>query len=261
MSQEFLLFVSKLAPLAGLPEGLLVVALLGVCFSAWRRAYRAARIFGVMALAIYWTGATPVVANWLMSTLERQHPAAPATLPRAEVGIVLGGAVQAPVPPRVEPELGEAADRVWHAAQLYRSGHIKKIVVVGGNLPWSRAAVPEAELIRSLLIGLGVPATSILIGSTSRNTFENAIEARSIMQGRPFESALLITSAAHMPRALATFRQAGIPIEPAPCDFRTSDTMGETVLDWLPQARSFAVTNEALREWLGFHVYRWRGWL
>jgi uncharacterized SAM-binding protein YcdF (DUF218 family) len=261
MPADLQLFLSKLLPLIVLPEGLLSSALIAVFVSAYRRSWRGASVSAALAFGIYVTSASPITAHWLMGSLERQHPADPASLPRADVAIVLGGAVHAPSRPRREPELGDAVDRVWYAAQLYRSGSVKRILVVGGSLPWWPHGRPEAELIRAMLVDLGVPATAIDIGATSRNTYENAVEAKALMQKRPFTSGLLVTSAWHMPRALAIFTKAGIPVVPAPCDFRASDTLSGTLLDWVPQADAFAMTSAALREWMGFYVYRWRGWL
>ena len=261
MSAELFLFLSKVAPLAILPEGLLTCALIGIAVSALRGAHRLARVLVVVALAIFWTSATPTVARWLTGTLEQQYPSNPSTLPRADVAIVLGGAVSAPIPPRQAPELGAAADRVWHAAHLHRSGHVQRIIAVGGSVPWGPQHSSEAEVIRQLLVELGVPRSAIQIGITSRNTYENAVETKALAKELPFATALLVTSAWHMPRALAVFKKAGIPVVPAPCDFRADDTLTGTVLDWLPHADAFAMTSAALREWLGYYVYRWRGWL
>lgn len=261
MSADFTLFLSKIAPLAVLPEGLLASALVGASISAMLSAHRLAKILAIVALGIFWTSASPTVAHWLTDTLEQQYPSAPATLSRADVAIVLGGAVSAPTPPRQAPELGAAADRVWHAAQLYRSGRVQRIVAVGGNVPWGTQRTPEAEVIRQLLIELGVPHSSIQIGGTSRNTYENALETQMLHREQPFATALLVTSASHMPRALAIFKKAGIPVVPEPCDFRAGDARTGTVLDWLPHADAFAMTSAAFRERLGYYIYRWRGWL
>ena len=261
MSNQLQLLLSKLLPLAVLPEGLIAVALFGVAACVWRGARRSAMVLSASAIALFWTGANPLVANWLMATLESQHQVDPRTLPQADVAIVLGGAIYSPSPPRQDPELGEAADRVWHAARLYRAGHVKRIIVVGGNLPWWPGGEPEAALIQKLLVELGVPATAIQTGDTSRNTFEKAIEARALMKEQPFAAGLLVTSAWHMPRALAVFKKAGLPVVPAPCDYRSGDGRSGTLLDWVPNAQALAITSTALREWIGYHVYRWRGWL
>lgn len=261
MSVDVQLFLSKILPLVFLPEGVISIALLVVLLSVWQQAWRLAASTAALAFAMFWMSATPIVANWLLATLERQYPGDPSALPRVDIAIVLGGAVYDATPPRTEPELGDAVDRVWHAAKLFRSGHVKGILVVGGNLPWVPGRRPEAELIRALLIDLAVPETAISIGSTSRNTYENALEAKALMEKQPFVSGLLVTSAWHMPRALATFTKAGLPVHPAPCDYRSSETLSDTLLDWIPQAGAFATTSAALREWIGIHVYRWRGWL
>lgn len=261
MPADLVLFLSKVVPLAALPEGLIALALIAIVISALLRSRRVTMILAVVTLGVFWACATPTVANRLTGTLEGQYPANPATLPRAEVAIVLGGAVSAPVPPRDAPELGAAVDRVWYAAQLLRTGRVQRIMVVGGNVPWGLQATPEAEVIRDLLVGLGVPPSSIQIGATSRNTYENAVEAKTLSKTQPFASALLVTSAAHMPRALAVFKKAEIPVVPAPCDFRSSDVMTGTILDWLPHAEAFAMSSAALREWIGYYAYRWRAWL
>jgi uncharacterized SAM-binding protein YcdF (DUF218 family) len=261
MPPDSLLFLSKVGPLVVLPEGLIAIALLGMAISTLLHARHLATIFALAAFAIFWTSATPIVANWLTSTLERQYPSIPATLPRADVAIVLGGAVSAPIPPRDVPELSAAADRVWYAAHLVRTGRVQRLVVVGGNVPWGLKATPEAEVIRDLLVELGVSRASIQIGANSRNTYENAIEAKALSKEQPFDSALLVSSAAHMPRALAVFRKAGIPVVPAACDFRSTAVLTATVLDWLPTAEAFAMTSAAMREWIGYYAYRWRDWL
>lgn len=261
MPAELQLFLSKVLPLTLLPEGLVTFALVGACLALLLRATRIAGVLAVFALAIFWLSAMPIFANWLVGTLERQYPPNSAALPKAELAIVLGGAVSAPKAPHPTPELYDASDRVWYAAHLYRSGHVKRMVVVGGQLPWEQAAQPEGEVIRDMLVTLGVPSEAIMVGTSSRNTYENATEAASILRGIPLDRVLLVTSAAHMPRALAIFRKAGFPVEPAPCDFRASDRLTGTALDWLPQASAFAMTSGALREWIGYYAYKWRGWL
>jgi uncharacterized SAM-binding protein YcdF (DUF218 family) len=236
-----------------LPEGLLALALIGICLSLLFRAMRVAGILTAIALIVLALSAMPLFANWLMGTLETQHAAA--TPPRAEVAIVPGGGVITSTT-RPGPEFLEAADRVWYAAHLYRSGHVKRIIAVGGRQ--QRAGRPEAEVMREMLIALGVPSESITIGTASRNTYEYAREARTIM--REPQTALLVTSAFQMPRALAVFQKTGMMVEPAPCDFRTRRRSG-TSLDWLPDADAFLMTSDAMREWIKYYTYRWRGWL
>ena len=258
---EPILFLTKLLPIVLYPVGLAIgLLLLGVvCMLRDRRRLSLACIGA--ALVLLWVCSMPVFAEWSLGSLERQYPAtAIADTPKADVAILLGGAIGQPLPPRVTPDLSPAADRVLHAARLYRAGKVGRILVAAGNIPWVSSVKSEAELIRDLLEEWGVPEAAIQIAGTSRNTYENALEVKALRQRSDFSSALLVTSAAHMPRALATFRHAGLPVIPATTDVEVthSDT---TILAWLPGADALAMTTAAMREWIGFLAYRARGYL
>jgi uncharacterized SAM-binding protein YcdF (DUF218 family) len=199
------------------------------------------------------------VAEWLTRKLEQQFPPVSlARTPQADAAIVLGGAIAAPIAPRVEIELVDASSRVLHAARLYRSGNVERILVVGGNLPWGPGIAPEAEFIRQLLIEWGVPVSAISVAGESRNTFENALEVAKLREGAWFRSALLITSATHMPRAVAIFRRAGIPVTAATTHV-TVVNHPRTVLDWLPDVAALTMTTIVIKEWIGSRVYRHYG--
>src|SRR5262249_54446184 len=132
----------------------------------------------LVALSWLWVCSTPIVAESLVIRLERRFPPAALTqTPAADVAIVLGGAVGQPIVPRVEIELLDSSSRILHATRLYRSGKVKRILVVGGNLPWEPGVVPESETVRQLLNEWGVPNHAISVAGQSRNTFENALEA------------------------------------------------------------------------------------
>ena len=73
---------------------------------------------------------------------------------------------------------------------------------------------------------------------------------------------LLVTSATHMPRAMAAFKLAGVNASAVPCDYISSFN---SVVDisWLhlPKTNSlqgFATWNHEI---IGTWVYRWRGWI
>ena len=82
-----------------------------------------------------------------------------------------------------------------------------------------------------------------------------------MLRARGFKSALLVTSASHMPRAMATFRRAGVPVVAATTDVSVVDSGHIDVFEWLPSADALAATTGAIREWLGYWVYRVRGYL
>jgi uncharacterized SAM-binding protein YcdF (DUF218 family) len=262
LADVFLLFLSKLLPIFVLPLGLtLSLALLGIVL--WLFYYRRlARLCFGTALAILWICSTPVVANRAIASLEGQYPPrSMADTPHADAAIVLGGVIGQPEPPRVAAELTDTSDRVLHAARLYRAGKVKRILVSAGNIPWATAMKPEAELIRDLLVEWGVAADAIESGTESRNTFENAMEIQRMLRSKGFTSALLVTSATHMPRAMATFKRAGVPVIASTTDVSVVKSAHADPLRWLPNAGALAATTTAVREWMGYLAYRARGYL
>ena len=254
--------LTKVLPLFVYPLGLAIsLILLGVLLAKFDFRRLAAWIVAA-ALIVLWTCSTPIFARWALASLERQYP--PRTMaetPEADVAIVLGGVVGQPLPPRVDSDLSGAADRVLHAARLYRAGKVKRILVSAGNLPWLPGVKPEAELIKELLVEWGVPEGAIEIAGASRNTYENALEIKGIWSKEQFSSGLLVTSAAHMPRAMAVFRHAGIPVVASTTDVQVIDDVPVFPFAWLPDVAALGATTEAMKEWLGYWVYRARGYL
>jgi uncharacterized SAM-binding protein YcdF (DUF218 family) len=159
-----------------------------------------------------------------------------------------------------EPRLGSGANRALQAVRLYRAGRVHFILISAGNLSWHQARVPEAQHIAYLLKEWGVPNDALIIEGQSRNTYENALRSKPIWDARGFRSGLLVTSAFHMPRALAVFRHVGFAVEPAAADFHGGPVLEGGPLAFLPDAAALAASSLALKEWLGLLVYRLRGW-
>jgi uncharacterized SAM-binding protein YcdF (DUF218 family) len=148
---------------------------------------------------------------------------------------------------------------VFAAYSLWRAGKAKTILVSGGDEPWADATRPEADRAAQALEALGMPAAAILTEGESRNTRENAVNSAALWRANGFRSGLLVTSAIHMPRALATFRAVGLDLIPFPSDFRGEYASGG-LFHFLPDARALVMTTAAIKEWVGIAVYRWLGW-
>ena len=256
------LFLAKFLPVfvypIGLACGLIALALVAQLFR-WRRLALASTILGLLVI---WVSSTPVFARLVYAQLEDQYPPiAIENLRRADVAILLGGSVKPQRPPHLAPDLNESVDRVWHAAKLFKAGKVDRILITGGNSPWKEVSKPEADLTADILVSFGVPRSALLIENKSRNTFENAHFSRPIWEGVGFETGYLVTSAAHMPRALAVFKKAGYSVEAAATDYQVSYPIAESVLDWLPSHEGLVLTTNAMKEVIGTLVYRWRGWI
>ncbi len=255
------LFLSKLLPLLVYPLGLAILLVIVGTLFRQRRARWISSLLLLLAAFGLWIAATPFVASSLASRLENRFPARPiADVEAADVIILLGGVLSQSASLPVEINIGDPVDRVFVAARLFRAGKAPKIVVVGGNLPWESSTQAEAELLADLLVELGVPREAIVVETESRNTHENAVNAATIFAEAGWKRGLLVTSALHMPRALAAFRKAGLDVVPVPTDFRALPPFYESPLDLLPNADALALTTNVMKEMIGGWVYRSRGW-
>jgi len=214
-----------------------------------------------LAILVFWISSTPFVASRIYQQVESQHPALPLSqIPDGDCIVVLGGAVSAPMPPRVDVDFNEAVDRVYKAAQLHREGKGRVVIVTAGNQPWSESRWVEAELIRDLLVEWGVPHDAVVLEGSSRNTRENAVYSKNIIDAYMCEATLLVTSAAHMPRSVAAFESVGVSVIPVSTDVQVADSRGLTVMDFLPDAHALAMTSDAIRELIGRWYYEFQGW-
>lgn len=253
------LVLSKIIPVFAYPLGLGLL-LLGIA-SAQRRRVGLTRALCFATFLLLFLFSSPAVSQLLLRSLEDQYPQPPVeSIPKADAIVVLGGGTSRG--PAAAPELTDTTDRLFFAARLFRSGKAPLIVFSGGTVPFlgSQPKRSEAEGAAQLLEEWAVPGRAILLETRSRNTRENALFTRQMLQGRGgSHNILLVTSASHMPRASAAFRKLGFYVIPAAADFQSEDDEG-LLLGFLPDVRSLAKSELALKEWLGLVVYRLRGW-
>ena len=96
--------------------------------------------------------------------------------------------------------------------------------------------------------------------TTAKQTRENALYSKNILDAITCDNALLVTSAAHMPRAVAAFHSVGVNVTPVSTDVRVVNDGMPVMADFLPNAGALAMTSDGLRECIGQKVYEWQGW-
>ena len=102
-----------------------------------------------------------------------------------------------------------------------------------------------------------MPASRLVLEDKSRNTEENAVFTKRLVDPKPGERWLLVTSAWHMPRSVGAFRRAGWEVLPWPVDYRSGASYGETLENSLPD--KLGNLDGAVHEWLGMLGYRLMG--
>ena len=208
-------YLSKILPLFVMPMSVVfVLMLLALIFLRYNKRRTAAGIL-VLSLGLLAVSSMPFVAGMLYRSIESHYPpVAFEDIPAGGCAIVLGGAVGAPIAPRVTREFNEAIDRVYMTARLYREGKAPLVIVTGGNQPWSESKTAEADLIREVLMEWGVPKEAIFLEGSCRITRVIAIYSKNIIISTNCYSPLLFTSAAKMPRAGSAFNIWGFSVTP-----------------------------------------------
>jgi uncharacterized SAM-binding protein YcdF (DUF218 family) len=116
-------------------------------------------------------------------------------------------------------------------------------------------SAPESRVARSLILGAGIVPDRIRFEDQSRSTCDSARATRGLVEPQAGERWLLVTSAFHMPRAVACFRAVGWEVVPYPTDFRRGpNPLHFELVD------NLADLDLAAHEWLGLVYYRLRGY-
>lgn len=261
--------LSKLLPLGLYPLGLSLLLQLAALLGRRRR--WSPWLAGT-GIAILWIPATPLVSRQLIWGLEERSAAlTPRVIPKADAIVVLGGGLRPALPPRRSVEVNEGGDRLLTGLELLRQGKAPLLVFSGGKvkLTANDPAASEARSAAALATQLGLPPTRMQLLEQPRNTAEEARALNILAAARGWRSVLLVTSATHLPRALATFRHLSrVTVVPVACDYQLprrdqlgSLTAASLLEDLLPDAEDLYLSNVALKEHLGVLIYRLRGWI
>lgn len=259
---------NKLLPYILYPTTWCLILLFVIVILAWRLDQTLLRNLALSGFALLWITASPWFANWLWSGLENAHDIYPADdMEKADAIILLGGGVQLPKPPRVYADLNAAADRVLQAALLYKAGTAERILVSGGQVFPQPGLGSEADYQKLILLQLGIPEEAIVLEPDSRNTAQNAEFTLALAKSLGYSRLILVTSAYHMPRSKFLFDFQARRLSSAewapeitafPTDIRVTEQHGPVLLGLIPDAGSLAMTQEAIREYIGYWFYRLR---
>jgi len=234
------------------------IGLVGIVLMAtrFRRAGRRLAVASVVLIAL--VGLSPL-GNAIILPLEQRFPPWDATRGAPSGFIVLGGALDTVVSPaRGEVALNEAAERMTAVAELARRFPDARIVFTGGSGRIIYDGAPESELAARLFDSFGIAKQRILLEDKSRDTDENARFTRDLVQPKPSERWLIVTSAHHMPRSVGVFRAAGFPVEAFPVDYRTRGAI-DLLRPFATLGDGLRRTDTAAREWVGLVMYRLAG--
>jgi uncharacterized SAM-binding protein YcdF (DUF218 family) len=246
--------LSKVLWALAVPANLLALALGVGTVLLWTRWRQTGRAVVATALALALAVAVLPVGPWLILPLENRFAAFSA--PERVDGIIAIGGVVSPAlsAKRGSPQVGSGAERLIQFAALARRYSDAKLVFTGGSGSILNQKMKEAHYVGPLLAQMGVAPERVLFEDQSRNTHENAELTRRLVEPRPGETWVVVTSAYHMPRTVGAFRRAGWTVVPWPVDYiygpGDDGGLGFNLAGGL---NALAV---GLHEWIGLAVYR-----
>ncbi|ASC62899.1 YdcF family protein [Achromobacter denitrificans] len=208
--------------------------------------------------ALFWS--LPATSLWLGGALESRYPhLPPADSPTADAIVVLGGNTANGRANWFLPyDRDTAVVRVDTAAQLYLAGRAPKVLLSGGAL---EGDVSEARGMAYAIRQQGVPESALILENSSRTTYENATLTEDQLKARGIDKVLLVTSALHMPRAMAAFSKQGVQVIAAPAPPQIVPPTDGSLPLWLPDQRTFDASRSIIKEYAGLFVYWLRGWV
>lgn len=246
--------LSKLFWFVVQPLNLVILVLVaGLCFLAWGRRGWGTRLLTIGAWALVVFSVAPL-GQALILPLENRF-ARSASLPETVTGvIVLGGAALGDITTaRGTIALADAAERLTALVALATRYPDARLVFSGGTGALMRREVPEAHIVADFVVSQGVAPGRLMLEAQSRNTWENARLTHAMIEPKPDETWLIVTSAFHMPRAVGIFRRIGWQVMPVPVDYRT---VGTVELARFKPLEELVLLDVALKEWCGLLAYR-----
>lgn len=245
------------------PVALLWLGLIVLTVALWRTRQRAAA-GGAAALALF----VQVIGGTnfsvlLLGGLERPYSGVkPEDLPVCDAIVLLGGGVE-PSPKEVgNLHLTSAGDRLVMALELVRLGKAPALCVSGGTATMGRHRWVEADVIKQAIDERHLVSIPVFSFGACLDTHDEALHLRHLAGEHGWKRFLLVTSAAHQRRALATFRHEGLDVVPAACNFLTEmSPAAEPPIFGLPTLVGFLLTSTWLHEEIGWLEYRRRGWI
>lgn len=157
-----------------------------------------AKIFLSLTLVWFFLISFAPFSNALVKPLENVYPKVSDEIANVHYVLLLGGDFQ---------------NRGYEALRLYKNRENVKIITSGFE---GAKQISDAQEAKERLVQLGVNEEDIIVQTTPKDTFQEAVEVKNIVGDEPL---LLVTSAIHMPRAMLIFKNEGVNAIAAPTNF------------------------------------------
>jgi uncharacterized SAM-binding protein YcdF (DUF218 family) len=256
----FLLKKIITAVIMPLPLSLLII-LAGWLLLFSRKRARAGRMIIFAGVLILISFSYTAVADRLLHPLEYRY--LPFSLDNGNlqkgaipwIVVLSGGDMPVPGLPETSQVSAASLFRLAEAARLKRILPESRVVISGGAVYGPK---PEAEVIAGVAPLFGMKPEDLALEANSRDTEEQAKNISGIV-GK--DKCILVTSAWHMPRAVALFRKAGLDPVPAPVGHLTNTEKPAKLNPgiFFPNINALSKSEIAVHEYIGMAWSKSRG--
>lgn len=195
---------------------------------------------------------SPLISNYFVFRLENRFPPLlkvknTGLLPyEISYIVVLGSAsVENPNWPITSQIGATTLIRLLEGIRIWKELPDAYLILSGG----SSGKVPESDLMEEMAVSLGVEPYKIIKERTSKSTYEEAVLMKSLLRDQSF---ILVTTARHMPRAMAIFQKQNLKPIPAPTGFTIIPKLSLSLADFAPSFSNASSLNNILYEYLAF---------
>lgn len=227
---------------------IMLLSLIGV--SRFKR-----KLLFLLIFFICYIPTTSIVSKRLLFFLEHlEEPTVSTNTMPYEAVIVLTGMVNLDNSSLNQIEFSEAVDRILTGIEWVLNNKANYLVISGGSGSLFNNQNSESVLLGQFAQKLGVPENKIILDTTSKNTFQNAVNTSVLLNEKHLERVVLVTSAFHMYRANGCFKRAGIDADLLPVDYNASLATTD-FRDFLPSTSALSESFLFLHESIGILVY------
>ncbi len=233
-----------------------VIGLMGIgIFLIWfTKKQKTGKILITIGTILLFFFSYDAISDLLLKPLEQRFPPlmmdsrSVATIDTSSVKwiVLLGGGHANDKNLPVTSELSEESlVRLTESIRIYKRIPGSKIILSGGAV-FDR--YPEAETLSRAAQIMNVPVNDIVLDNDSRDTEEQAVRISSMVGKDRF---ILVTSACHMPRAVALFNKLGLQPVPAPTNHMVLKKKYIRPDDFYPSSVALRKAEKAVHEYLG----------
>jgi uncharacterized SAM-binding protein YcdF (DUF218 family) len=225
-----------------------MILLLGLILLWFTRKQKAGKIVVTLGMGFLFVFSCSFGSESLLRPLEHKYPPLITSEGLSSVSwvVVLGGGhTLDPRLPVTSQISNVGLSRLVEGIRIFRGFHGSKLILSGGSV---FEKVSNAEIMAGVAKAIGIKEEDILLETTSRDTAE---EARAIKQWVGDDQFIMVTSASHMPRAMALFRNLGMKPIPAPTDFLLKEIGATHAVYLFPNASELCKTERAFYEYMG----------